>query len=137
MFCEGTGIGIPGHASLGPAEVRTFQAGPEDDLGVRVYLTGNIDVLDHRAELQRTDVFRVVDGIRVVGLMGRDGVLVVVDTGDDLGDFLSSDDGILYSGGCAAGAAEEVDIQEFDVIFHLLDDFPWWNNSVFAHIHSE
>ncbi len=75
-------------------------------------------MLDHGAELQGPDVFRVVDRVRMVGSMGGDGVLVVVDAGDDLRDLLAVDDGVLDTGRGAAGTAEEVDVQEADVFLH-------------------
>ena len=68
-------------------------------------------MFDHWAELQRAYVFRVVDGIRMVGLMGGDGVLVMIDTGNDFRYLLTVDDGVFHSCGGAAGSAEKVNIQ--------------------------
>ena len=117
---ERPGVRVAGHAALGAGEVGTLQGGPEDDFRPGIGLPGEVDVNHHRAELQGSDVLRVVDGIRVVGLVGGDGVLVMVNAGDDLCDLPAVDHGVLNARRGATGSAEEVDIQELDVFrcFH-------------------
>ena len=74
------------------------------------------DMGRERPQLKRADVLGIVHRVGVVGSVRRDGVRIVVHTGDHLGARISAVPRKVYPGRGAARTAEKVDVQQSDFI---------------------
>lgn len=111
MFGQCAAVGIARLSALGPAEVGAFEGGPQHDIGIGIFGLHTVQMLHHRGEFQRSDVLGEVERVGMVGLMGEDGVTVVVHTGHHLGAFLAVNTGIFHTGRRASSATKKVDVK--------------------------
>ena len=108
VLCKGTAVRVSWHSSFGFREIGTLQTGPENDIGVRVFLLYLIKMLHQRRKFQGTDILCKVQGIRMVSLMGGDSVSVMVDASDNFSTLLSIQSCLFYSCGSATGTTKQV-----------------------------
>lgn len=111
MLGQRAAVGITRLATLGTAEIRTFQRSPQHHVGLWIFCLLRGEVGHHRPQLQRAYILGEVKRIGMVGLMRQDGVLVVVDARYHFGAFLTVHPGIFHAARRAAGAAEQVNIK--------------------------
>ena len=112
MLGESAGVGIAGLTSFSSGEIGAFERCPEHDECIGVLGTASAQVSYEWRQVESADVFGEVQGVGVVGGMGGDGICVVVDTGDDTGALMAVKARGVDAGGCASGAAKEVDVKE-------------------------
>ena len=106
-------VRIAGLATFGPAEVGTFQGGPQhqERAGVLCPLSGR--VLHKSGQVQRADIFCVVLGLRVIGKVGSDGVRVVIHAGDDMGALLAVQRRRFNARRCSSSTTKQVYVKQF------------------------
>ena len=106
MLGQRPAVGIAGLATFGLAEIRTFEAGPQDDERIGILLPHFGNMSRQRGEFQRPDILREVQRVGVVGRMGGNRICIMVYAPDDLCTLPSLIAGILNAGRGTACSAE-------------------------------
>ena len=106
MLGQRSAVGITGLASFGLTEIRTFEAGPQDDERIGVLPPHFSDMSGQRGEFQRPNILRKVQRVGMVGGMRGNRVCIMVYAPDDLCALSPLISGVLNAGRGSASSAE-------------------------------
>ena len=106
MLGQRPAVGIAGLATFGLAEIRTFEAGPQDDERIGVLPPHFSDMSGQRGEFQRPNILREVQRVGMIGGMRGNRVGIMVYASDDLCTLPSIMASVLNAGRGSASSAE-------------------------------
>ncbi len=106
MLCQRPTVCIAGLAAFGLAEIRTFEAGPQDDERIGVLPPHFGEVSDQRGQFQRANILREVQRVGMIGGMRGNRIGVMVHAADYLCALPPLIAGVLNAGRGSACSAE-------------------------------
>ena len=106
MLGQRSAVGVAGLAAFGLAEIRTFEARPQDDERIGILLSHFSDMSRQRGEFQCPNILREVQRVGVIGGMRGNRVGIMVYASDDLCTLSSLISGVLNAGRGSASSAK-------------------------------
>ena len=106
MLGQRPAVGIAGLAAFGLAEIRTFEAGPQDNERIGVLPLHFGEVSYQRGQFQRANILREVQRVGMIGGMRGNRICIMVYASDDLCTLPSIMASVLNAGRRSASSAE-------------------------------
>ena len=98
MLGQRPAVGVAGLASFGLTEIRTFEAGPQDDERIGILPPHFGDMSRQRGEFQHPNILREVQRVGMIGGMRGNRICIMVYASDDLCTLPSLISGVFNAG---------------------------------------